>query len=187
MSKINLLPAEYKKDIEQAKANGKILNTLARVSWLFVGLVLVYLVTLFLMNQTLAAKTRELKENEAQVNGFGNLEEKSKKISERLTNIRTIDRKSPKWSTVISEIQRVMPSGIRLTKVKMDNQTKSRGNMSGYAATKKNVADLRNLMERSEKFKYVDIDSAGTVEDPETKKEVESFNISFTLEEGALK
>lgn len=187
MNKINLLPPEFKKEIEQAKKNSKTLNATLKTAAFILIVLAIYLAGLWQFTNLLNAETRAYNDNQEKIETYGNLEEKSKKISERLNTIRSIDRNSPKWSGVIEEIQKIMPSGIYLTKVKMDNLSKTRNKISGYARSKQEVAALRDLMDKSEKFEYVDIESTSTVKDPNTKKDAESFNISFSLSKEALK
>jgi Tfp pilus assembly protein PilN len=187
MSKINLLPPELKKEIEQAKLNSKIIKSTFR-NLIFILIITATYAAAFAYFTTAANTSNAiLAEKEKQVDRFGSLERDSKLISERLTLISNINKNTPVWSGVIEEIQNIMPSGVYLASVKMDEKAKSRNQISGYAITKREVAALRNLMEESKKFEYVDIESSTTVSNPRTNTEVESFSLTFSFEKGALK
>jgi Tfp pilus assembly protein PilN len=80
-----------------------------------------------------------------------------------------------------------MPNGAYLTSIKIDSDSKTRGQISGIANSKQTVAALRDALEKSPKFQYVDIESSKTQVDPVSSKDVENFTLSFSLEKGALK
>lgn len=186
MSKINLLPPEYKLEIQQAKENKSLRRFLLKTLLLILVVTGLFFGEYFVLNFLLEASSKELQQRESGLEVYGNLENDAKKIAAGLNTINLIDKNSPQWSGIIEEIQNIMPQGVYLTNVKMDSSRKIRNTINGIAATKKEVAALRDLMEDSKKFDYVDIESSSTVTDPKTKRETESFSISFSIEKGAL-
>lgn len=186
MIKINLLPPELKQEIDQAKKNAKSLSLFAKTT-LLVGLVaLITLGTYFALSITLKNTTDTLKTNQTSIEKYGSLEEKAKKTAERINTIKAIDARTYKWSGVVEEIQKIIPSGVYLTEIKMDATPKGRNQLSGNAVDKKAVASLRDAMEASAKFEYVDIESSNTITD-NNKREVEKFTLTFSLSKEALK
>lgn len=186
MNKINLLPEDIKKDIEQSKRNKKVLSYLIRSAFLFV-LVIGTTVGLYVyMHSQLGTYLSDIESKEIGIIKYGNLEDEARSLSERLTSIERIDAGSNTWSLVVAEIQEVMPSGAYLSSIKIDSDTKTRNTISGIATNKSVVAALRDSLEDSDKFEYVDIESSNIVKDPETKREVENFVISFSLSAEAL-
>jgi len=187
MINVNLLPPEVKKEIAQAKKNRQIRALFFKTFLLLLLVLLISLAAWFYFDNTLKKTSSELKTKEGSIVQFGTIEEKSKKIAERLDSIRQIEENTNHWSGVMAEIQKIIPNGIYLSSVKMDEDSKNRGQISGFAESKQNVAALRDAMDKSNKFQYVDIENSSTSNDPIKKREVESFTISFSLEKGALK
>jgi Tfp pilus assembly protein PilN len=187
MINVNLLPPDIKAEIDQTKRNKRIMSAFWKVLVLFIAYLVIaggfyYYFSLKEkdVSQNLAAKEEEIKK-------YGTLEEEAKKISERLGIIKKIEDNSYSWSGIIDEIMKVVPSGVSLKSVKIDSSSKSRNQISGEATSKTLVASLRDSLDKSDKFAYVDIETSTTVQDPAKGKEFENFTISFSLEKGALK
>lgn len=187
MINVNLLPPEVKHEIAQSKKNRKVRALFLKTFLLLFLVLLISSAAWLYFSDTLKKTSAELGAKEESIKKFGTIEEKSKKIAERLETIKQIEENASHWSNVISEIQNVIPGGIYLNSVKMDGDSKNRGQISGFAQSKQDVATLRDAMDKSNKFQYVDIESSSTSKDPIKKRDVESFTISFSLEKGALK
>lgn len=187
MINANLLPPEIKENIAQSKENSKGLKYV----WLTFGLLLVTVLIAggmwYYFNSTLGSTSDELQNRQEATKKYGTLEEKAKKLAERITTIKQINSKTNHWSGVISEIQKVMPSGVYLNSVRIDSSAKVRDQISGYAVSKQEVATLRDAMEKSDRFEFVDIESSTTEKNPKTQADQENFTISFSLSKGALK
>lgn len=187
MNSINILPPEIKKEIEQTKSNTKAVTYLYKTILLTIIVLSASLLAFLFLSYSLKKANETLTAKEEEITRFGTLETEAKSIADRLASIKSITSSSNKWSEVIGEIQTIMPSGIYLRTVKMDDTVKGRGQMTGVARTKTEVASLRELMEKSKKFEFVDIEMSSTIEDLRTKNLIETFTISFSLEKGALK
>lgn len=187
MINVNLLPPELKEEIAQAKKNAKSLSFLKKLFLVLVVIgFLIGLTFAFLNFQTKSVITQLTKE-EKEIDKFGSLADNAKKISERLSTIKSIDQNTNKWSSVVEEIQKTVPEGVYLTQIKMDAAPKSRNQLAGSASSKKEVASFREAMEKSNKFEFVDIESSTTTLNQVTKKEAENFTITFSLSKEALK
>jgi Tfp pilus assembly protein PilN len=116
---------------------------------------------------------------------YSAIEADSAKISDRLDIIAKIEEDIYSWPTVISEIQESMPSSVSLTSIKISSDKKTRSEISGIANSKSTVASLRNLLEDSDKFEYVNIEKSETSE-AQRGKEIETFILTFSLSKGAL-
>lgn len=187
MINVNLLPPESKKEITQAKKNRTIRGVFLKTLLLLLLTLLISITAWYYFSQNLSRTSSELKNKEEQMTKYGTLEEKAKKVSERLDTIKQIEQNTNHWSSVIAEIQKVIPNGIYLNSVKIEEDPKTRSQISGFAQSKQEVATLRDAMDKSDKFRYVDIEVSTTAKDPLKKRDIESFTISFSLEKGALK
>ncbi len=186
MSNINLLPQGIKQNLEQKKKNRETLKFFTKT---LLTLVLVIVISgttwLFLTNGLRSINLAVEKKNEA-IKKYGSLEEESKNTAEKLNTIKLIANSTNSWSPIIEEIRKVMPTGTYLSEISMSADTKTRGEMIGFAKTKDSIATLRNTLEDSTYFQFVDIENIATEEDPTTGIERESFTLSFSFTEGAL-
>lgn len=187
MIKVNLLPEENKAEIEQAKKNLRLLRIFNKLLLLTFGTVLIIGGLGFYLQTKANSSSKTLSEKEKSIDKYGNLEDEAKTVSDKLQTIKQISADSYKWSGVLAEINKVVSSGVYLTGIKMDSNTKVRGQITGYAISKSNVASFQEAMENSEKFEFVDIESSQTQTDPASAQVRENFTISFTFAKGALK
>lgn len=187
MIKVNLLPPEIKDEITQSKKNRRVLVVL----WKLIFIILIYFILLggfyYWFSMNLKKTSEELTVKEEEIKKYGILEEEAKNIADRLNTIKQIQSNSNVWPGVIDEIMKIIPGGISLKSVKIDSVVKNRNQITGDANSKTEVASLRDSLEKSKKFQYVDIEASTTVKDPAGNKEYENFTISFSLEKGALK
>jgi Tfp pilus assembly protein PilN len=187
MINVNLLPPEIKAEIDQTKKNLSVLKVVGKVAALFLSYILIAIGFYFYFSTSLKTVVADYNNKEGQIKKYGALEEKAKKIAERINTIKQIQDNTNVWSGVIDEVTTVVPNGVSLSNIKIDSATKNRNTITGNATTKADVAALRDAMEKSAKFQYVDIESSATTKDPISNREFELFTISFTLEKGALK
>jgi len=186
MSSINLLPPNIKKEIEQTKINKKLLHHLYRVIILMVLVLFFATIIDFYFKQNIAADRKELDQKMLTIEKYGNLENEARVVSEKLNEISKIEKGLNSWSSILEEINTVMPSGAYLSAINLDQDSKNRNKITGFADSKNTVAFLRTALENSEKFKYVNIESSSIVFDPAKSREVENFIITFSLSKGAL-
>jgi Tfp pilus assembly protein PilN len=187
MINANLLPPDVKSEITQTKKNRVIVRYFGYAVLIFVVAIAIFLTTRYYFSQNLTDAQKSLEQKQNENKKYGAVTERTQSYVKKINTINSIDTNSNKWSGVIIEVQKVMPSGAYLTSVKMDSDGKVRGQISGYAASKQIVASLRDSLEKSSKFQYVDIDSSKTQVEPTSQKEQEYFALSFSLEKGALK
>jgi Tfp pilus assembly protein PilN len=187
MISANLLPPEVKDEIAQTKENRALVGYILLAALIFVLTLTVFLASWYYFSDSLETSQRLLTTKQSENGKYGAISEKSRALAKRITTIKSIDANTNTWSGVITEIQKVMPSGAYLVSVKIDSDSKVRGQISGIAASKQIVASLRDSLEKSSKFQYVDIDSSRTEVNTQTQKDEENFTLSFSLEKGALK
>lgn len=186
MIRVNLLPDETKAEINQAKNNTRLVSYFGKSVLIFIGFVLLIAGFYYYFSESLRVVNADLADKEAGITKYGATEEKAKKIAERLDTIKKIQDNTNTWSGLIKDLASVVPNGVYLNSVKIDSATSTRGQIQGYATSKKEVATLRDAMEKSNRFEYVDIENSTTTSAPgEPAKE--SFTITFSLQKGALK
>lgn len=186
MSNINLLPDEIKEDIAQAKKNKKTRKYFVK-SILMLFSVILFSGVLFLYLQSEIKRTaRDLEIKNSDIENFGNLEAEATVLSKRLATIGNIKDELNHWSDTIKELRMILPSGSYLTSVSIEEDKKARNRLSGFADSKAIVASIRNSMEKSEKFEYVDIESSSSVLNPISQEFEENFIITFSLSKDAL-
>jgi vacuolar-type H+-ATPase subunit I/STV1 len=186
MSNINLLPPDIKTSLEQKKKNLIVRNLFFKSLWIFVFTLGITAGTWFYLENTARNVDEDLALANEAVSSFGSLETQARKVSEKITAIKTIENGLNHWQNVIAEVQKVMPTGTSLSKLSLNSNSKTRATMTGYAKDKQSIATLRDSLETSEYFEYVDIESASTQDDPKTGTDIETFTLSFSLQKGAL-
>lgn len=187
MINVNLLPPEKKEEIARTRMNLGLVKATAKTGAIFVAFALVLVGFYLYFQSALKAVSAEYINKEGQIKKYGALEEKAKKIAERVNTIKEISANTFIWSGVIDEITKIVPDGVSLKNIKIDSVSKNRNLLTGDANSKTAVAALRDAMEKSDKFQYVDIESSTTTKDLIKNTEYESFTISYSLEKGALK
>lgn len=183
---INLLPKEIKEDIAQSKKNKRALNYLYKsFFWITITFTIILICWIYYSVQ-ISGISDLINRKEISINKYSEIEIKSKEIADRLKTIKKIDNELYTWPKVLEEIQKAMPSGATLTSLSLNPEKNQRSEITGKAKTKSTVASLRNLLEESEKFEFVNIERSSTSDDVK-EGEIESFTITFSLTEGALK
>lgn len=187
MINVNLLPPEIQAEQKLAIQNRKILTLIFTSIGIFFGLALIFGGEIWYFSNKLTTTNRSLSEKEQAIKKYGDIENKSQKVAERINTIGQIMGSSNVWSTTIEEIQKIMPGGVTLATIKIDANPKTRNTITGYALSKKEVAALREAIEKSDKFEYADIESSQTEVNSNFNREVENFTLTFSLSKGALK
>lgn len=187
MISVNLLPPEMQAEIADSKKNRLVISALYQIIAVLIAALLLLGGFYYYFQTTLAAKKATYEQKTKTILRFGILEENARKIADKIDTIKKINDDGYRWSGIFDEINQIVPTGVSLNSIKIDTYNKARGQITGYAASKTHVAVLRDALEKSSKFQFVDIENSTTQEDPVTKREVESFTISFSLEKGALK
>jgi hypothetical protein len=186
MNSINLLPPDIKSSLEQKRKNVIVLSIFRKSLWILLLISGIIVGTWFYLESSARNVDNELAKGNEAIAAFGNLETQAKKVSEKITAVKKIEAGLNSWEGVVAEIQKVMPSGTYLSRMSLDSNSKNRATMTGYAKNKQNIASLRDALENSDYFEFVDIESASTENNPRTGVDIETFTLSFSLEKGAL-
>jgi len=187
MISVNLLPPEIKNDIAASKQNaGALKNLYTLLSIIFIS-ALFFGGLYYYFQKELSTQKNIYNQKSQTVQKYSTVEESAKRVAEKIDTIKKISNDGSRWTGVIEEINKIVPAGITLNSIKIDTSNKIRGTITGYASSKNIVAAFRDAVDKSNKFQYVDIENSTTQQDPVTKREVESFTITFSLESGALK
>lgn len=186
MINIDLLPPEIKDEIKQSKMNKQILGFAVKMFLILLAYVILMGAYYFWFTNTLNAVTQRYTQEDKEVSKYGQVEEEAKKVADRLESVKKIEANTNHWSGAIGEIAKVVPSGVSLLSIDIKSVKNNRNQITGEAKSKTGVAALRDSMEKSEYFEFVDIESSITTEDKTAGNEYENFTLSFSLEKGAL-
>lgn len=187
MSKINLLPPEIKEQYEFAKKNRSIfswITSLFFVMVVFTGFS--YYGYLFLKEKLEAAES-EVSKKEQTIREDKDIEKDAKNLSDRLQVYKKIDKERIYWSKAIEEIANRTPSNLYLINIKATDDTKIRGSITGSAVDKVAIGSFIDSLKETGIFKFIDIESVTVTNDQATKKEGNTFVLSFTIDVEKLK
>ena len=180
MIDVNLLPAEIKDSVSQAKSNKRALAYFKRSCFFTFAVVFIAVAAHFYFLSVLEQSKRQLKAAEAAVQEFSQIEAQAQSLTQKLSKIKKIDDSRFIWSNVLTEIDNITPANVRVISLKLDSVQKNRASVNGRAPSKKDVADYRDILEKSNYFEYVDIEST------QNNGDSESYNITFSLSKDAL-
>lgn len=186
MSNINLLPKNIKDNIAQSKENKKALRHLLKSFFWIIAIIIIIVICSTYYKFQIAGINDLVDRKKDSIKQYSSVEIESSELSERLKTISRIDKNLNSWPEVINEVQQSMPKGAFLSSLKIDADKKKRCEISGVADSKSTVASLRNLLEESDKFEFVDIEKSVTTEVQDIDGDVEVFTLTFSLKEGAL-
>jgi Tfp pilus assembly protein PilN len=186
MNSINLLPPDIKATLDQKKKNVLVLGVLYKSVWILAFVVGIITATWFFLEANAKNVDLELAKKNEEISSFGTLENQAKKVADKISSIKKIEGNLNSWESLITEMQKAMPSNTYLSKLSISSDGKVRASIAGLSKSKTNIASLRNALEESKYFEYVDIENASTDIDPKTGVDIENFSLSFSLEKGAL-
>jgi Tfp pilus assembly protein PilN len=183
MTRLNLLPPEYRVDIETSKKNAALYQNLIKV---IAGLVLAgafmgvigYIVW---NNQSVAQASRD--DAYDQVSAFTAVQNTARDLNSRLSLIQKLRDDRIDWAKVFSEITKSTPANVRLTDIDFTNASTDRIAFSGFALSNTDVGSFRELLSNSTLFKFVDIESVTAGNDPSnSSRSGVNFVLSMTMD-----
>ncbi len=186
MSNINLLPKRIKDDLAQSKTNKKILIQLLKSFFWIVTIIVIMIICWIYYNTQLNGIKTLVNRKKESIKQYSTIESEFNELSKRLATIKNIENNLYSWPGIINEVQNSMPNGATLTSLRIDSQETSRCELTGIAKTKSTVASLRNLLEKSKRFEYVNIEKSVTSMVQYIPEEIEIFTLTFSLSKGAL-
>jgi Tfp pilus assembly protein PilN len=182
MIRLNLLPPEYRNDIEVSKKNARLYQYLIK---LILGIVaagaFMGVVGFFVWeNQSIAQVSRD--DAYSQLTVFGNVENEAKDFSSRLNLIQKLRADRIDWQLVFSQIASSTPSNVRIVSLDFTNAGSDRISFNGFALNNADVGSFRELLSHSALFKFVDIESISSGSDPgNTGRAGVNFRITLNL------
>lgn len=181
MSNINLLPKEIKEEYGASKKNRIMLNVFIGILFISFSLVGVLVASRIYLNTKYEDAKNELKEKESSMEKYGTLEKDASDLDAKLKTARTVINKKILFSKAMSQIWESVPPKVYLMAVKMEENTLDRGEITGSAENKKEIANFIELLEDTEAFEYVDLENTAKTIDPFLSVEKENFTLSFTI------
>jgi len=182
MIRLNLLPPEIKEDIAYAKKNAALYQLLIKLVAGFVVMVAVVSVVGYIVytNQQIAREERSVAE--AQLASWKNTEKDAKSFAERLNLVDKIRSEKLNWTLIFAEIEKSMPSNVKLSAFDFTNNAKDRVGITGYAISNTDIGTFREILSKSKLFQFVDIENVASATDPaDSGKKVLVFRITMNL------
>jgi Tfp pilus assembly protein PilN len=146
---INLLPPDNKRQIQAGRSNTLLLRynlfLLIAVGFLLVAIGVVYVY----LGNTKTAAEQTIKENQARVNSYAEIEKQSNEFKANLAIAKQILSKEVVYTDVVLQIAALMPPGVILDNLKLD--AKTFGTKTTLAAHSKTIADAIALKESFQK------------------------------------
>lgn len=187
MTSINLLPTEIKEEYIKSKQNKKLVNILLFI----LSIVGVFVTILFFSRAYLIKKqdeiSRETTLKEQSLKRFGTLEDDAKKLDSRIDAARKIIQTKTYYTKALNRIWASTPDNIFLNEVTMEKDQTKRGKITGSAKDKSAMASFMDSLEKSDEIDFVDLESTSLAIDSFTNIEVESFVLTFSINEKYIK
>ncbi len=156
---INLLPPELKTQITYSHYNRTLLRLIATA--LAVMLLLAGSLAggyYYLHLQTTHAR-EELRDKQAQVENYKELQAKTKVINARLASIRAIQKDQAKFSVLLNDLAQYMPQGTAITSITLTGDDKQPIRLTVKAVDYKVALSFRDSIARSKRISAADIES----------------------------
>lgn len=174
---INLVPPQIKKEQKMQKAAGKALYFV----FTFLIILLVFTAAIFVADNFLRIETGKLdtKIEEASANEtkYKSLETNITGTNKKIDSLSKTDSTKVLWSNIITELSDITPKNLQIKTLSLDADT-GKISLTGVAASRTEIALLKDNMESSPKFKNVTFSSSNL---EETTKDF-TFNMSCELE-----
>lgn len=149
---VNLIPPQLKKEKETRKTSG--------VVFAFLNIILVVLLIVtatciaanFYYKKDIAKIRTQIDEQKVVLSKFSDLKAEVATVNSKLDIISSIDSSRVLWSNIISEIGRCTPTEVQIKTLTSSDQKIT---LSGFAATRRDIAKFKEKLESSKNFKNV--------------------------------
>ncbi len=155
MISLNLLPPEEKANLRLGNIRRIFLNyALALISALIFGvLILAFIYFLLAVESKNSEGNYFLIQQSSQGQSLKSQQDQIKKFNSELLQIEILQKKQPYYSLVILEIANLMPPGVRIEKLEINE--KNEIIVSGFAQNREKVVLFKEGLERSKNFKNI--------------------------------
>lgn len=188
---INLLPYDLKKQLKAARANSSLIKYLLVLILALIFLIAIFVTYYFILENSRPAPI-SVTTNTTQTNQTSNTSEydqarvQATKISNDLQTAKSIMDRQISYSTLLTEIAKILPSGTIVDKLDLNSESLNNLNLKIYAKTPDASNTIKSTIESSSIFsnynlKSVKSDTTNPAGYPST------IEISITVNKGALK
>lgn len=184
MLNINLLPPEYKKEIEYSKDNkGKVRKIGNVLLMLFMSLLLA-VSGLYMLNLKANDSQVEIDSLNKEIAPLEKVEAEAKTFNDRLDTLKEIINGHLYWTKIYDQINGAKPAGVRVTRYSLSADPKKEQLLNGFAPTLDDIAAFRNRLEKANLVKAASLKTASYGELANQRGYLFSFGL--TLEKNAL-
>ena len=159
MIRLNLLPPEIKKEINYAKKNAKIINNLAYVLCALAILAGFFIILAVAIGGKHDVFATEKKYATALIEQKAKIEQSGNDLAIRLNLIKKIKASRTNWNELLTKIAESTPPGVRLQSIEINNNSKNRSTVMGFANTDRDIVLFRDLLTSTNKFYFIDLES----------------------------
>lgn len=167
MVNINLVPAEIKNKIAQAKASANVFSISLVIVFLFLVIGgLAQAANSMFLEPNLAAIKSDIGQSTTDLKAFATLENKAIFLNDRAKTALAIEQKRPLWSQIMQNLINTVPQEVQFASVAFDVSKTPNIVLNGYAKSERNVVSFKDKLEASEFFKNVAFKSSSAENKP---------------------
>ncbi|KKR29275.1 MAG: hypothetical protein UT60_C0004G0012 [candidate division CPR2 bacterium GW2011_GWD2_39_7] len=177
MLSVNLLPPQYKKEVELSKDNRK------KLSKIFIStVILVFVLALsggsyLYFNQIVREKTDAISKLDPQINDLGKTEKKFTSLQGRIELLKTLVNDHLYWNDLYETIYASLPTDVKFNQIILNSDLKKSQQITGISPDLERIATFRETSEvKIETISYSD----------NTNDKGYSFKINFKLSKEAF-
>lgn len=174
---INLLPPNIKKVKEYQKILSFISYFFACIFLILIFFtVIVYIADMSIITD-INKNSKEITSQEATLKSLEDISEKVIVINSKLDKISQVDTNRVIWSNVLKDLANDTPKNLQIASLSLDKES-SKIQLTGSAATRRDIASFKEKLEASKYFKNVTFSTSSHSVESDTF----SFNLSAELE-----
>lgn len=158
---INLLPPVLKEQVRYAKLNRLILRYLRTTATVIVVLAGIFVGTIFYLNLQASSVSRDVSSKEQEIAATAAFQKEASDISLRLGAIKLIQTQQTHFSTLLSDLAKVLPNGVSIDSITLTGSDKSPVRISVTANSYNSVLAFRDAFAQSPRISGVDLENIG--------------------------
>lgn len=164
MAEINLLP--YKEKREVFKFNKRILRICALIFVSTFSLYLAIEAGSQYLSLSLKVKRMAIEKEKAEIAKYTEIEKDVKQLKEIVESLSQLEKNKTSWIALLSELASLTPSHLKITSLSLNSKGAPGLNISGEAASRKEIAIFRDKLETSQFFSETILGATSKAESP---------------------
>lgn len=162
---INLLPPAIKEQITYSKRNRIVMHYFWIVGLTVMLLAVVFASTLYYLNKKLEAAKADKAAKLSEISTYKGLQDSVVNLNSRISTIKKIQSGQAKFSGLLADLAKSMPSGAALTTITLTGDDKKPVSVSALADSYKTAVGLRDTLAASSRIMAADIQSVSNTKD----------------------